>query len=121
MCENRPCWPTPEESKAIIDAGLGHRMMRDYWADTPNIDIIAPALVGYENQEAPFFPTGRCTFLTAKGRCELHQRGLKPREGREAWCKKHGGTPDGLHEEVARTWENEAAQNIVLEWIGNKP
>ena len=30
MC-TRPCWPTPEEARRLIRAGLGDRLMLDYW------------------------------------------------------------------------------------------
>jgi hypothetical protein len=54
LCENRPCWGTPEET---------------------------------EEKRAPWRPYGRCTFLTEEGLCELHDKGLKPLEGRVATCK----------------------------------
>lgn len=85
MCSNRPCWPTPAESKAIQDAGYSSRLMRDYWVSDSHfdhdVDMLVPAIVGYEGGTAPTWPTGQCTFLK-DGKCELHDKGLKPLEGR---------------------------------------
>ena len=115
MCKSRPCWPEPAEAQAIIKAGLGHRLMRDYWiGDGPNdndIQLLSPAIQGYEGKYAPFFPHGTCTFLSDADLCQLHDLGLKPREGREAWCAESGiPTPPKLHWQVAMTWNNPAAQ-----------
>lgn len=116
MCEERPCWPTPDEAKAIIDAGLGNRLMSDWWADstTGDIHIISPAISGYEGKGAPFWPTGRCTFLTQDNKCELHDIGLKPIEGRVADCKIE--FTENVHELVAKTWDNNEAQQVVQNW-----
>lgn len=97
MCQRRPCWTTPDEAQAIIDAGLGGRLMRDWWVGAaiqmPDDDerrwddtyLLVPAMVGHEGGDCDrsWMPTGRCTFLNG-GRCELHALGLKPSEGRKA-------------------------------------
>ena len=114
MCQ-RPCWPTPEEAKKLIEAGYGDRLMSDYWARAESdIHILGPALKGYEGQSTPFWPKGQCTFQDENGLCQLHDKGLKPYEGRKALC--NGRTPKGLHEEVAMMWDNEEAQALVDKW-----
>jgi hypothetical protein len=117
MCEERPCWGTPKDAAAIIEAGLGDRLMLDYWANSETDDtyILAPAIVGYERNRTPFWPRGRCTFLTKKGLCELHDAGLKPTEGRLAMCGR-GKTPPNLHETVAKEWETPEAIALVASW-----
>lgn len=121
MCAERPCWPEPKEAQAIIDAGFSQRLMRDYWVgDGDNIDIISPAIVGYEGQNAPFWPAGRCTFLSADDLCELHELGLKPREGREAFCKEKGGSPPNLHHDVAMTWDSDTGRTVAQTWKGKE-
>ncbi len=105
MCQQRPCWPTPDEAIAIIDAGFGPRLMLDYWAGDENThrDILCPAIVGYERRGAPYWPRGRCTFLTSDNLCELHDLGLKPHEGRLASCDSTLTPPD-LHADTALLW-----------------
>ena len=122
MCERRPCWGTPEDIKKILDYGFGLRLMRDYWSggvntDVGSIDIISPAIVGCEGGSAPSWPSGRCTFLTDEGLCELHDLGLKPIEGRAAHHDTiaQGPHPD-LHRMVAALWETEDGQAVVTEW-----
>jgi len=110
-CEHRPCWPTPEEAQKIIDAGFGNRLMRDYWSgdgtDGNDIQLLSPAIVGYEGKVTPWWPEGHCTFLK-KGLCQLHDLGLKPLEGRITDCS--GKDQNGIHKYVALTWNNEEAQ-----------
>lgn len=113
MCETRPCWGTPEDIEKIINAGFGKRLMLDYWCDTPDINLLCPAIVGYENKNAPFWPNGRCTFLNEKGLCELHDLGLKPTEGKVAI---HGKKDEDTHYEVAKTWKNEKGKILIKLW-----
>ena len=115
MCERRPCWGTPEEIAELIAQGYGGRMMRDYWADylDGDIPVISPAIVGHENKSAPFWPTGRCAFLTKDNKCELHNTGAKPREGRLAM---HEEGESNRHKETAQMWDNDAAREIVEKW-----
>lgn len=108
MCRTRPCWGTPEEIAAIKAAGYADRLMLDWWVGVPRIDIPAPAIQGYEGKSAPERPRGRCTFLTADDLCELHDKGLKPAEGRKACCKSD--TPVDTHHEVAMTWASHQAE-----------
>jgi hypothetical protein len=110
MCETRPCWPTPDEARAIQAAGFGARLMRDYWcadAEFPNdVDILAPAVVGYEGARAPYFPRGSCTFLK-DGRCELHPLGLKPLEGRVAIHGMSDELSNSVRTHIVRLWNAE--------------
>lgn len=116
MCQ-RPCWPTPSEAKKIIDAGFGHRLMEDYWIDgqVGHVNILCPALSGYENKTAPFWPSGKCTFQDKNGLCELHDLGLKPIEGRVADCRKMN-KKHNLHEMMMIAWNNREAENLVSDW-----
>lgn len=121
MCSNRPCWGTPEDARRLIAAGYGSRLMADYWAVARDGDalIIAPAIEGYESKHAPFWPRGRCTFLTPDGKCELHDLGLKPTEGRIADCREDEDSKangNGVHRAVADSWMNEEAQALAAAW-----
>ena len=122
MCMRRPCWPSPEEAQALINNGYGARLMFDYWVgggfDGGDIHLLSPAIVGCEGGRAPFFPEGKCTFLTKDNLCELHSLGLKPIEGRVASCK---GTTYNLHGDVAELWNNSESRSVVERWEAMLP
>lgn len=122
MCRRRPCWGTPEDIQRLIDAGFARSLMRDWWeggvnTEASSIDVIAPAIVGYEGHSAPSWPDGACTFLTPDGLCSLHDRGLKPTEGRVAHhtTLADGPHPD-LHRMVAALWESDEGRAVAANW-----
>ncbi len=124
MCK-RPCWGTPEDMQRIIDAGYGHRLMRDFWGASKDEEneytfILSPALKGHEGEKAPFYPRSPegCTFWK-DGLCELHDLGLKPIEGKLATCKPEVMPREdeiSLHEEIYLTWKNPEAQKFSDYW-----
>jgi hypothetical protein len=80
MCSNnKPCWGLPEEIEAIMNSGYIHRLMLVYYLDNDYrpIQILSPALIGYESKVAPVIQIGRCTFFNAKNACTLHKFKLK--------------------------------------------
>lgn len=98
MCRNVPCLGTPEDIAAIMEAGFGHNLSKTIWGvdarngTGPLIDMIQPML------------TSRgCIFLNPDGKCDLHERGLKPTEGRLA---HHAQAPTPLAKLVAEEWKN---------------
>ena len=115
MCKTRPCWGTPEDIQKIVDAGYEDRLMKDFWGGGSDIEtyIIAPACKGSESKATPFWPTKECTFFK-DGKCELHDKGLKPLEGRLASCteKTYKKEPT-VHELVAKTWNSEQGKDLV--------
>ena len=110
-CQQRPCWPTPEEAQALIDEGHGDRLMLDHWgrldSEGGNIYILSPAIVGYEKMGAPFAPFGQCVFYN-EGDCEINE--LKPIEGRMV---SQGKADRELHKRVADLWDNQEAQTLA--------
>ena len=97
-----------------MDKGFARRLMRDYWETSKmHVDILCPALIGFEAGRAPFWPTGHCTFQNEQGLCELHDLKLKPLEGRVSSCKSFH---KGLHEAMMQAWNNPEAQEIVRQW-----
>lgn len=124
MCQ-RPCWPTPEEAQELINAGYGSKLMLDYWSrceydeetDTylTNIEILSPALYGYAGRSAPWWPTGKCSLQDDDGLCELHDKDLKPIEGRLCSCDESVDVGK-LHEDIAMMWDTEEARKIVDCW-----
>lgn len=73
-----PCLGTPEDIEKLISAGYGDRLAITWWAvgqilgltDRP-VKMVQP--IREDN--------GWCTFFH-DGKCELHDKGLKPTEGR---------------------------------------
>jgi len=91
--------------------------MLDWWFDTTvnkTVYVLTPAIAGRERAQAPAIPSGRCTFLSAGGLCQLHDAGLKPTEGRLALCQ--GRTPADLHERIAATWETPVGSDLIKRW-----
>ncbi|CAG0929969.1 hypothetical protein TFLX_01509 [Thermoflexales bacterium] len=122
MCQHRPCWPTPDDAQRLIEAGYADRLMVDWWFDrekSKTIYLLTPAIAGRESGEAPAHPEGQCTFLDEAGLCRIHDSGLKPTEGQIALCRNR--TPADLHEQIARTWENDAAQALIDRWEADPP
>lgn len=133
MC-TRPCWGTPENIQKLIDAGFGNRLYADYWCgrrvEDSDINMIQPALKDFEHGIAPFWPRTEkgCTFWK-DGLCELHDKGLKPIEGKLADCSKNSSKLDeekskyGMtcHEMVARTWDSEEGRTLYENWIKTMP
>lgn len=134
MCR-RPCWPVPSDVRALIEAGEGGKLMLDYWvgsftSDHDNTYIVCPANSGHEGTAAPEEGSGfgfgfafmcstgssplhkGCVFQK-DGLCTLHDRGLKPAEGKAA---HHALKRPDLHEDVARHWDTEEGRAIVASW-----
>ena len=117
MCMRRPCWPTPQDAQGIIDAGMAGRLMLDWWFDRAmdsTVYVLTPAIAGRDGGQAPAIPTGPCTFLNARGLCDLHDAGLKPTEGKESLCANR--TAPDLHERIAASWNTVEAQALVENW-----
>lgn len=94
--------------------------MLDYWvgsfeSNNKNTYIVCPANPGHEGTAAPEFAFSLrkgCVFHK-DGLCTLHDRGLKPAEGRAA---HHALELPALHEDVARHWDTEEGRAIVASW-----
>lgn len=114
----RPCWPTPDEAMALIDAGYAHRLMLDWWQDdNAPIAILCGALKGHEGQITPYWPksAGGCTFYV-NGLCQLHNLGLKPLEGRVAHHTDGYERQQELHRSIPLLWDCEAGNQVIQHW-----
>jgi len=123
-CQYRAGWPTPVEADKLLDLGLADKLWLDYWGGgfdddeedgyRDEIDIVAPAAVGYGGERAPFWPEGRCIFYTDGGMCSIHDSGAKPFECRMA---RHDHTPTlSAHEQVAQMWDTPEGKKVVSKW-----
>ena len=92
-CWERPGWfalDEAEKAAALLgvpfDVFFRTRLAVDYWehdSRAPFTYVLAPVIEGCApGEEYPEDPHGRCTFLTADERCEIHE--AKPAECRDA-------------------------------------
>lgn len=112
MCSSFPCRPLPEEAIRLMKEGYGSRLMLDR-----ETGVVMPALRGLEGHEFTGLNHRQlsCTFLTDKQRCELHDLGLKPFEGR--MCRHD--TPhenDEAYYEVLSKWGTTIGRTAVKAW-----
>jgi len=137
-CTRNPGWMSPEEATAAIKAGYAARMMRDRlypddrYGNDENIYILAPASQGCEGQDAPeplclfdYFMgwcKGRCTFLNAENRCDIHDSGFKPIQCREALaCTPSSRTGREGNFAVARLWDTPEGRTTLALWEAALP
>jgi hypothetical protein len=73
-------------------------------------------LTGRTNNEtsltrmAGFLPFGKCAFLDEEDLCILHDKGLKPEQGRESCCETDDAK-DNLH--YAKVWDTEKGKQVL--------
>lgn len=126
MCK-RPCFGTPEDIEKLIEAGYGNRLCVDWHCGLDkyaNITILAPALKGHEGKKAPLFPMSDegCTFFK-EGKCELHDKKLKPTQGRLAHhsYKPTENEPSGgvIGANCSEAWKSDKGKALVEKWAAN--
>lgn len=116
----RPCWGTVEEIEKLVLAGHHYFLMLDFLVgDEEPIDVLCPALKGYGGQRAPPVPHSRhgCKFFKDK-KCLLHDKNLKPLEGR---CGFHGDQckeNDKIHILIGESWDCEEGRKLIEVWKG---
>jgi hypothetical protein len=114
MCKKAACLGTPSDMMAIVKAGYVDRLDTYTWAAAVKYNI--PMV---EDVVMPIFDQakGSCTFFTVEGKCELHDLGLKPLEGKLADCKRNevaaGKIPPAIM--VAFSWKNPTNQILANE------
>lgn len=112
-CMKMPCWGTPDEIRNIINAGLGAALMVVETHHDGDIQVLCPSSSG-RNDYYNYWPVrGKCVFVDDDNRCELHDRGLKPLEGR---VTLHGKDHVGLHEYVRATWQTYEGYAVIAQW-----
>jgi hypothetical protein len=114
MCKS-PCCGTIEDIQKLIDAGYGDRLMVDDWpGDT---DLIKPAMKGSEGHRAPWETTTEegCTFWK-DGKCELHNLGLKPTQGKLAHHDNKLHQVLGIEDLIRDSWEDDNAKEFIEKW-----
>ncbi len=73
------CLGTPDDIDRLIEAGYGDRLsITEWWAGSLMGLVKGPVLMIQAKRE----DNGWCTFRRRDGLCELHDKGLKPTEGK---------------------------------------
>ena len=111
-----PCCPTPDDVIALIDAGYAKRLMLDDWPGEFN--LIKPAMKGSEGEKAPWeVKTLRgCTFWTEDGSCELHDKGLKPFQGKLAHHDHTDEEVEWIAQRIKEAWESDKGEEVSALW-----
>lgn len=98
-----PCLGTPEDIERIIDAGYSDKLAATYWAVGMVMGVIefpVPMIQAVAGEEY-------CAFFQ-NGLCELHDKGLKPTEGR---LSHHSIRLDNFKPSKSISW------NVAREWL----
>jgi hypothetical protein len=123
---------TVDDMERLLDAGYAHSLMLDFWSggsgytDNPfdhDVLFLAPALVGKGGQQAPFAKSGTCSLLV-DDKCTLHDKGLKPIQGKLACCKIERVYLDSAGEQrdlderlpILHTWNTQRGQDVIARW-----
>lgn len=109
---NTPCLGTPDDILKLIEAGYADRLAPTMWS--------AGMLLGVTNHSIYLIASktgedGMCTFFHG-GLCELHDKGLKPLEGKlshhstamDNWTPKRS-----ISWNVAKEWEDEQNADTI--------
>lgn len=107
MCSNSVCLPKPEEARALIRAGYANRLGVYVFDDGRG--YVAPATKGHEGKTLPHTNVGGCTFQSSDGLCELHDRNLKPFEGRMS-C--HDRPYQSIRIEAISSWKGRQFDSV---------
>lgn len=111
-----PCLGTPHDILRLMDAGYTSRLVRTTWLagilmgiTKKSITLIQPeCLDGAFNGSTDIGANSHCTFQREDGLCELHDKGLKPTEGR---LSHHSMKIDNWKPSKSISWA------VVQEWL----
>ena len=103
MCRHSTCLATPGEAQLLRRIGYEDRLSNYYFRDFNEKPVVVTGSSpkGHEGKEFTSTRAGRCTFHTDEGKCELHNLGLKPLEGRLA---HHDRDWTLVREEILKHW-----------------
>lgn len=109
------CLGTPQDMLKLVKAGYADRLVfTEWWAGVVMGCTDHPVMMLQANTEG-----GWCTFFH-DGLCELHDKGLKPTEGKLSHhsMKIDNWTPrKSISWNVAKEWENEDNAPVIKEII----
>ena len=115
-----PCLGTPQDIMRLVDAGYADRLAVTEWAAGIYMGVISEPVImlqAIRDGEDEFDEKAHCTFFH-DGLCELHDKGLKPTEGR---LSHHSHRIDNFKASrsiswaVAQEWLNPDNEPIVID------
>ena len=118
MCQRTPCLGTPQDILAIIEAGYVDKVCYTEWA--------AGIVLGHITRPIPMVQlksnTGHdgCCVCYNDGKCELHESGLKPTEGKLSYhvvTARELLPENNLTYQVAKEWTKEENLGIISEIV----
>jgi len=113
QCASTVCLGTPQDIKKIIDAGYGDKIKPTTWK--------AGRMLGVTQDDVFMFASEQtekgCIFFV-DGLCQLHDKGLKPTEGRLSHhsTKLENFKPaKSISWNVAKTWNEQGNFPLIVE------
>ena len=107
MCQRTPCLGTPHDILALIEAGYIDKLCYTEWAAGMALGFIQEPIPMVQLKIVGNGNSG-CCVLYHDGICELHEKGLKPTEGR---LSHHEVREREMNPEYNLTFQ------VALEWI----
>lgn len=107
MCQRTPCLGTPQDILALIDAGYADKVCYTEWAAGMYLGHIARPIPMVQIKSISVGTKDGCCVFFHDGKCDLHESGLKPTEGRLS------------HHEVSvreLRKENNLTYQVAIEW-----
>lgn len=98
-----PCLGTPEDIIRLFEAGYGDKLKLTYWGVGMLYGMLDYPILMVQLIQRP-----EGCILFKEGRCELHELGLKPTEGR---LSHHIITAENLSFQKSLSW------NVAREWL----
>lgn len=151
MCYTTPCIGSVEDIEKLLDAGYAKHLMLDWWVgegskekayekfigrkttanfknlkENPfeeDVCYLVPAIRGMEGKKAPYRRSGVCNLLI-DNKCSLHDKDLKPIQGRTACCSiermyfDENGRQQRIDERIAilHTWNTAKGVAVIERW-----
>ena len=113
-CMVSPCFGTPEDMQKLIDAGYQDRLLPTIYMNPETLEeypVIAPIGINFVGA------LHRCTFLDSDMNCELHDKNLKPTEGKLAYHGRDEEQNVNLRIMICNTWNSLKGVEIVRKTI----
>ena len=107
MCQRTPCLGTPQDILAIIEAGYVDKVCYTEWAAGMYLGHIARPIPMVQIKSISVGTKDGCCVFFHDGKCDLHESGLKPTEGR---LSHHEVSVLELRKEYNLTYQ------VAIEW-----
>ena len=82
MCQRTPCLGTPHDILALIDAGYADKVCYTEWAAGIRLGHISQPIPMVQIKSTNNAKHDGCCVFFHDGKCDLHDNGLKPTEGK---------------------------------------